>query len=180
MQHIEASVSGATWTRCDRTALFVNGPEAAQEVGPPASQERIEKAMVTWPLPRRRHDYFVVAIASGPGVTDASWAIARPYQPTSPTWQPVVFGLTAPNLVDADGDGAFTSARGYAQRLVDNHGALPELFGALAGHDAIVSAHAAELLELKGVTLDDDAARAALAAAAPEVREGVTAYLGAK
>ena len=54
---------------------------------------------------------------------------------------------------------------------------LPDLLAALAGHDAIVSSHAAELLEAKGVTLDNDAARAALAAAAPEVREGVTAYL---
>ena len=178
--HIEARVSGATWTRCDRVALFVNGKAAAQELVPPASQERIEKAVVNWPLPRRRHDYFVVAIASGPGVTDASWAIARPYQPTSPTWQPPVFGLTAPIFVDADGDGAFTSARGYAQRLVDTHAALPDLLAALADYDAIVSSHAAELLEAKGMTLDNDPARAALAAATPEVREGVTAYLSAR
>jgi hypothetical protein len=178
--HLEAHVSGATWTRCDRVALFVNGREMAQHVVAPASQQRAEKAVVHWPLPRRRHDYFVVVIASGPGVTDASWAIARPYQPTSPAWRPVVFGLTAPIYVDVDGDGVFTSARDYAQRLVDMHAALTDLLAALAGYDAIVSSHAAELLATKGVALDDEAARAALAKAAPEVREGITAYVNAR
>jgi len=135
---------------------------------------------VSWPLPRRTHDYFVVVIASGPGVTDASWAIARPYQPTTPTWQPVVFGLTAPIFVDADGDGVFTSAREYAQRLVDSHAALPDLLAALAGHDAVVSSHVAELLEARSVALDGEAARSAIASAVPEVRNGIAAYIAAR
>ena len=174
---IEARVSGPSWIGAERVALFVNGREEAHAAVAPDAAAKIEKAVVNWPLPRRTHDYFVVVIASGPGVTDASWAIPRPYQPTTPIWQPVVFGLTAPIFVDADGDGVFTSAREYAQRLVDRHAALPDLLAALAGHDPVVSSHAAELLEARSVRLDDDAARAAIANAAPEVRNGIAAYI---
>jgi hypothetical protein len=113
-------------------------------------------------------------------VTDLSWAIPRPYQPTTTTWTPVVFGLTAPVFVDADGDGVFTSARAYAQRLVDSHPRVSDLFTALAGHDDVVSSHAAELIEARGVPLDGDAVQTALAAAAPEVRAGIAAYAAAK
>ena len=91
-----------------------------------------------------------------------------------------MFGLTAPIYVDADGDGAFTSARAYAERLVAGHPALPDLLAALAGHDEAVASHAAELLEAKSVDLDDEAARAAIARAAPEVRAGIAAYVGAR
>jgi hypothetical protein len=177
---VEARVSGPTWIGADRVTLFVNGREQAHAVVTPAAPSKIEKAVVSWPLPRRRHDYFVVVIASGPGVTDASWAIPKPYQPTTPRWQPVVFGLTAPIFVDADGDGTFTSARAYAQQLVDSHPALPDLMAALAGFDEAVASHAAELLEAKSVRLDDEPARRAIAKAAPEVRAGIAAYVAAR
>jgi hypothetical protein len=52
-----------------------------------------------------------VAIASGPGVRDAFWRIAKPYQPSSTTWKPRVVGATNPIWVDADGDGKFTALR---------------------------------------------------------------------
>jgi hypothetical protein len=156
--------------------VFVNGAEIAHEdIARPAS-ERAEKASVTWPLPARRHDYFVVVIASGPGVTDPSWAIPRPYQPTTTAWAPVVFGLTAPIYVDADGDGVFTSARDYAMRLVEAHQALPALFAALADHDAVVSSHAAELLDARG-RLDGEDVRVAMASASPAVRDGFAHYI---
>ena len=177
---VEARVSGPSWIGAERVALFVNGREDAHMVVAPADSSRIEKAVATWPLPRRAHDYFVVAIASGSGVTAPAWAIPRPYQPTTPAWQPVVFGLTAPIFVDADGDGRFTSARAYAQGIVDRHGALPDLLQALAGHDEVVASHAAELLEARSVRLDDDAARAAIASAAPEVRKGIATYSAAR
>jgi hypothetical protein len=179
-KQIEARVSGPSWIDAGRVAVVVNGREEGHADIAPAAASQVEKAVVSWPLPRRTHDYFVVVIASGRGVTDSSWAIPRPYQPTTPTWQPVVFGLTAPIFVDADGDGAFTSARAYAQQLVDRHAALPDLLAGLAGHDEAVSAHAAELLEAKSVALGDEAARAAIARAAPEVRAGIAAYIAAR
>jgi hypothetical protein len=177
---VDVRVSGATWTRADRVAFFVNGIEAAHTDMSPAASERVEKAAIRWPLPARRHDYFVVVIASGPGVTDPSWAIPKPYQPTSTAWMPVVFGLTAPIYVDADGDGAFSSARDYAERLVSTNPPLPTLMSALADHEALVASHAAELLELRGVNFESEAMRSALAAAARHVQEGVTAYLAAR
>jgi len=177
---VDVRVSGATWTRADRVALLVNGIEAAHTEMSPAASERVEKAEIRWPLPARRHDYFVVVIASGPGVTDPSWAIPKPYQPTSTAWMPVVFGLTAPIYVDADGDGAFSSARDYAERLVSTNPPLPTLMSALADHEALVASHAAELLELRGVNLESEAMRSALAAAARHVQEGVTAYVAAR
>ena len=88
-----------------------------------------------------------------------------------------MFGLTAPVFVDADGDGVFTSARGYAQRLVDTHAAVSDLFAALAGYDDVVSSHAAELLEATGVTLDSDAVQCGARAAAPKYAPGITAYV---
>jgi hypothetical protein len=177
---VQASVYGPTWIHADRVTLFINGREQAHTVVHRGASSSVEKAVVAWPLPRRDHDYFVVVIASGPGVTDPSWAIPRPYQPTTTTWTPVVFGLTAPVFVDADGDGVFTSARGYAQRLVDSHARVSDLFAALAGHDDVVSSHAAELIEARGVPLDSDAVQTALAGAAPEVRAGIAAYAAAK
>ena len=179
-RHVDVGVFGATWTRADRVALFVNGLESVRAAIPPAASERIEKARVQWPLPARRHDYFVVVIASGPGVTDPSWAIPKPYQPTTPAWTPVVFSLTAPIYVDADGDGVFSSARDYAERIVATYPRLPALMSALADHEALVASHAAELLESRGVNLESEAMRSALAAAARHVQDGVAAYLAAR
>ncbi len=178
---VDVRVSGATWTRADRVALWVNGLETAQQSIGEAAGARVRKASLRWPLPRRRHDYFVVVVAQGPGVTDPSWAIPTPYQPATPAWRPVVFTLTAPIYVDADGDGVFSSAREYASRLVEAHGAsLPALFKALADHDAVVSSHAAELLEVRGVDVDGPEARAMLATAAAPVRQGIERYVAAK
>ena len=177
---VRARVLGASWISADRVTLFVNGREFRTERVATARIRGVEKAAVRWALPPRRHDYHVVLIASGPGVTDPSWAIPRPYQPTTTAWTPVVFGVTAPVLVDADGDGVFTSARGYAERLVAAHAELPALLGALADHDPVVAAHAAELLEARGTALEGDTVRAALTTAAPEVRDGFAQYLSAK
>lgn len=177
---VDVRVSGATWTRADRVSLWVNGVEAAGSAIGTTAAARVRKASVQWPLPKRRHDYFVVVIAQGPGVTDPSWAIPTPYQPTTPSWRPVAFSLTAPIYVDADGDGVFSSARDYASRLVDAHPALPSLVAALADHDAVVTSHAAELLEARGVDLMSAEVRAALTAAAAPVREGVARYLAAR
>jgi hypothetical protein len=89
----------------------------------------------------------------------------------------VVFGLTGPIWVDADGDGTFTSARAYAEQLVAAHAAFPALFDALAEHDPTVAAHAAELLDDRGVDLASEAVRAALANAAAPVRDGFRRYV---
>src|SRR5688572_15048508 len=65
----------------------------------------------TWRLARPVNDTYLVAIASGPGITSPHWAIPKPYQPSSKDWTPRVFGLTNPVWLDADGDGKFTPLR---------------------------------------------------------------------
>jgi hypothetical protein len=175
-----ARVHAPDWMGVDHLTLYVNGelveraevPVRTGDSGPVHAERR-------WTLPRRRHDYHLVLVASGPGITDPYWRVARPYQPTSRTWHPAVLGITNPIWVDADGDGVFTSARGYAQRALDAHADLGPLFAALADHDAIVSAHAAELLEERGTDLTSRLIADALAAAAPVVRQGVGAYRSA-
>lgn len=177
---IEARVLGPGWMEADRVALWVNGEETDVVAIDAAAAAGVEKASPRWTLPARRHDYQVVVIASGPGVTDPSWAIPKPYQPTTPAWRPIVFGITNAIRVDADGDGVFSSARDYATRLVETHADVRELFGALAAHDAIVAAHAAELLEARGVDPSGHEVRAALVSAPPAVRDGVIRYLAAR
>ena len=50
------------------------------------------------------------------------WPIAKPYQPTSPRVDRRVIGSTGAVWLDGDGDGVWTSAFAYAQRLVREAG----------------------------------------------------------
>jgi hypothetical protein len=90
-------------------------------------------------------------MASGPGVTSPHWAIPRPYQPSSPVWEPRVLSSTNPIWLDADGDGKFTSARAYAKKLIQQNGTEPaRLLPALTHYDEAVAAQAAGLCHVAG------------------------------
>ena len=59
-----------------------------------------------------------------------------------------VIGATNPVWLDSDGDGKFTSARGYAETLVKESGSDPEkLFKELEAYDAATAAQVAGFLE---------------------------------
>jgi len=126
-----------------------------------------------------QHDFWIVAVATGPGVRTPFWAIPRPYQPTSKVWTPQVIGVTNPVWVDADGDGHFTSPRGYAERLVERFG--KEQFGplleGLEDFDQAVSAQVASLLHAQGVDLLAADFRKALRTAPDSAREGIQAFV---
>jgi hypothetical protein len=82
-----------------------------------------------------------------------------------------VIASTNPIRVDADGDGAFSSARDYAAKLVREHLHQPaRLCTALAAFDQPVATHAAELCADAGAALDSQEWRTALGQAAPHVR----------
>ena len=66
-----------------KVELFANGHKIREARIKDGKREGI-KWSGEWTLPRFKHDVHLVAIASGPGVTDLFWPIARPYQPTSP------------------------------------------------------------------------------------------------
>lgn len=175
----EVTVLAPDWMEMSEAKLFLNGVEVERAALRPGAAGGLKHARVEWKLPRREHDYFVVMIASGPGVTEPYWGLARPYQPSSRVWEPAVVAITNPIWVDADGDGRFTPARGYAQRLVEEFSGLAELIEALSSHEPVVSAHVAELLEERGTELRSDALRQAWSAGPESVRQGFELYLSA-
>lgn len=102
--HVEATVCGPSWTRADRIVLYLNGQPVREEtVADPGRPG--EKARFSWELERPEKDGYLVVIASGPGITDSFWPIPRPYQPSSPVFEPRVIGSTNPVWIDGDGDG---------------------------------------------------------------------------
>ena len=98
---VEAMVSGPSWTRADRVVLYANG-EALLESKIMDPGRAGEKARVVWEIPRPGKDTFLVAIATGPGLTEAFWPIPRPYQPSSPIFEPRVIGSTNPVWIDIE------------------------------------------------------------------------------
>lgn len=150
--HVRVEVLGPSWVRADRVELFANGVRIRDEKIQPrrdpegSSRDEPLDVEISWELPRPDHDVHWVALASGPGVLAPYWSLARPYQPNSPTWDPRVVGATNPIWIDGDDDGLFTSARGYARRLVKDHaGNAAGLSAALQRYDRAVAAQAASL-----------------------------------
>jgi hypothetical protein len=128
-------------------------------------------------LPRFHHDVHLVAIASGPGVRELYWPIARPYQPTSSIVNPRVLGSTGAVWLDADGDGARTSAFTYARRLLrEAKGEWPALVRSLSDYDEAVAAQAASLLQARGISPTTAEVREAARKAGPRVERAFQAY----
>jgi hypothetical protein len=63
------------------------------------------KGDVTWTIPAPVKDTHLVAIVTGPSVSEPFWAMTRPYQPSSRKWQGRAIGATNPVWLDGDGDG---------------------------------------------------------------------------
>lgn len=172
-------VLGPHWTNAEHVTLYANGvPIRDVDVQP--ESEKVPpgvKWQDTWRLERPKHDVFLAVIATGPGIRELYWPTPKPYQPTSPDWKAYVLGATGAVRVDADGDGQFTSAFEYAQRLVERaDGDAASLIAALADYDEAVAIQSASILSGSGQSLFDDKLLAALRAAAPQVRRGFRRY----
>lgn len=147
---VKVTVRGPAWVSADRVELFANGVRIRDERIPPpqigsTSSEPYRYAAV-FEIPRPKHDVHLIALATGPAVQAPYWAMARPYQPSSPRWDPRILGCTNPIWIDADQDGRFTSARAYAQRLVAAHRTdRAALQRALADCDEAIAAQVASL-----------------------------------
>ena len=151
---VAVDVYGPSWATADRVELFANGVQVREARIDPSPGAL--KARVVWTLPRPPHDVSLVAIASGPGVTAPYWAIARPYQPTSPEWTPRSFGITNPIDLDGDGDGAWTSPKAYAEATIARVGLAPQaLLPALGAYDEAIAAQAAGLCRAAGRDVRD-------------------------
>ncbi|MEO8270710.1 MAG: hypothetical protein ABI557_13385, partial [Aureliella sp.] len=112
----------------------------------------------TWRIPRAdlRHDIWLSALASGPGVAAPYWPYAKPYQPMSPSFTPRSLGLTGPIRIDADGDGRWSSPLDYARLIVQAHGSDPQaLVDQLSDYSPSVTHHVASLLRANGSDLNE-------------------------
>ncbi len=111
------TVLGPSWVEAHDVALYANGAKIREAKISGARRGGVKWAE-TWKLPRFKHDVHLAAVATGPGVTELYWPVARPYQPTSSDVNRQVIGMTGAVWLDADGDGKRTSAFEYARRIV--------------------------------------------------------------
>ena len=82
-------------------------------------------------------------VATGPGVRELYWPMARPYQATSPVDNRRAIGISGAVWVDGDGDGKRSSAFDYARRLLQAAGAdAPKLVASLSDYDEAVAVQA--------------------------------------
>ena len=173
---IHTRVLGPSWIRADRLELFANGHRILYRALPPTA--KIEKANLTFTLPRPAHDTHLIAIATGPGITEPFWESPRPYVPTTPKHTPRVQGATNPIFIDGNGDGKYTSPRAQARQLLDQHTRdLTALFKALIQYDQAVAAQAAALLHQAGHDLNSLNLRRHWIRT-PSIKTGFTAFLG--
>jgi hypothetical protein len=173
---VSVRVLGPAWTTAERVELYVNGALAREAAIKDGKQAGVKWAG-EWTLPKPKHDLHLVAVATGPGVTELYWPVAKPYQPTNITVRKMVFGCTGAVWMDADGDGKPTSAFEYAKRIHrEANGKTQEVFRALAGYDETVAVQAASLLRADGVSLSDPSVRDAARSAGSHVARGFAAY----
>lgn len=178
---VDVRVLGPHWVMADRVELFMSGVKIREEqIAPDDAAETGIKWTGHWMLPRPPHDVHLVAIARGPGIDGPWWKTAKPYQPTSPVWEPQVIGCSGAVRLDADGDGEWTPAREYARRAWDaSNKDLTQLVQQLEGYDAAVAAHAADFYQQSGGSVVGDEFRAATQQAAQQVQEGFHSYVDA-
>jgi hypothetical protein len=171
---VTVRVMRPSWISASNVTLFGNGERIA-DAKPRKRAGGVEA--FEWRIPKPNHDVFLVAMANGPGVDAPFWAIPRPYQPTSRHWQGRVIAITNPVWVDADGDGQFTPARGYAEQIVDRVGVVARaVTTALKPFDAAVATHVAELCAERGANFSEESWRRALRSAPAHVREGFARF----
>jgi len=176
---VEARVYAPSWTRVERVELYANG-ERIRDEWVESGTAGGEKARLKWKIDRPPNDVHLEVVASGPGVKDLIWPLSRPYQPSTPLWNPRVIAITNPVWIDADGDGVFTSPRALAGKVLAEHGKdLPALVAELSRYDEAVATQAASLMRLAGTDVRTQPVQRALAAAAEPVRRGFAAYAAA-
>jgi hypothetical protein len=138
---IDITVQSPPWTRGSRLALFANGIEIKSIEFPPSAGRKWDSHFT---LPKPKHDIHLIALATGPGITQNYWQSAKPYQPTSTHITPYVLSSTGAIFIDADNNGKFDSACDYAQKLVESGKPLAT---ELKNYDAAVAAQVASVLQ---------------------------------
>ena len=155
---ITVEVHGPHWTDVDSVELYVCGqPRFAEVVTSEASQLAGEKFRHTWRIPRNelKHDIWVTAVATGPGVTAPYWPMAKPYDADSPVFEPRTFSCTGAIRIDSDADGKFSSPIDYADQLIGQHRQdLAAITRALQDYHVSVTHQVASRLRAAGTDLE--------------------------
>ncbi|MGV3757098.1 MAG: CehA/McbA family metallohydrolase [Verrucomicrobiota bacterium] len=164
-----------SWTWVQKVELFANGVKIREtDYLQPRVRLRRSSGFV---LNRPFHDVYLVGLATGPGVTAPFAETPRPYQPTSKTFTPKVLASTNPIWIDGDGDGKYTSPRGYAEQLVKDYGTNPErLLPALAPYDEAIITQTLALCHELGVDLGKPEFLAAMRSASTKLQNAFTRY----
>ena len=170
------------WVTARRVRLYANG-ELVREATIDGNARGLAPGVqwqATWSIPRPAHDVHLVAVALGDGVSGPWWPTGKPYQPTSPDWQPYTLGVSGAVWVDGDGDGRRSSARDYAWQVhARAGGSLRAVVSGLDAYDAAVATQAAHLYREAGGSPNDEAFTAAMATGPQSVRAGFRAYVDA-
>ena len=172
---VTVRVLGPHWTKSRQVTLYANGiPIREVDIASDAGSSKPGvKWQDEWRLETPKHDVFLAVIATGPGVRELFWPTPKPYQPASPDWTSYVVGASGAIFIDADGDGKFTPAQEYAERLIKKaDGDLAALLLSLEQYDEAVAIQTASVLAGGGQSLFDDGLTRPLRDAAPHVRRG--------
>lgn len=152
---LNLAVKGPSWISADEVAIFVNGIEATRiKIPAPVRSEatpgEIWRAEIPILLPK--HDVFLSAVATGPGIRELYWPCAKPYQPDSPDWTPQVMSCSGAIYLDVDGDSKWSSAHDYAGNIVKTvNSDLKQTVAKLKNYDAAVATQTALILHQSGV-----------------------------
>ena len=172
---VSVQVLGPSWAKADRLDLYANGQMIYTQPIKPSST--IEKAKLNLTLPSPKHDTHLIAIATGPGITEPFWESPRPYVPTSRKHEPRVQGATNPIFLDGDGDGKYTPPRLQAEQMFTKYSKdLSSLFSTLSSKDSAIAAQLASVMHRSGLKLNLPSIRKHWAANS-STRLGFEAYL---
>ena len=150
---VSVQVLGPSWAKADRLDIYANGQMIYTQPIKPSSA--IEKAKLNLTLPSPKHDTHLIAIATGPGITEPFWESPRPYVPTSRKHKPRVQGATNPIFLDGDGDGKYTPPRLQAEQMFTKYSKdLSSLFSTLSSKDSAIAAQLASVMHRSGLKLN--------------------------
>ncbi len=156
---VTVEVHGPSWTQADTVALYICGSRRFEsKLTPTTTHDTSMKGTVTWTLPRAalKHDVWLTALATGPGISQPFWPTAKPYQPDSPEFTSYTLSFTGPIRIDSNGDGKYASPHDYAQEIISaatNN--IPRIAEALTNADVSVINQAASVLQADAGHLDE-------------------------
>jgi hypothetical protein len=181
LQQVKAAVRvlGPGWLKANKISVYANGKKIREAtINESDRNGKGVKWSGSWNIPVPNHDIFLVAIAEGPGMPPPFWQISKPYQRTSPDWDPKIIGASGAVWIDGDRDGKKTTAFDYANRLITgSQNNINKIIPALANYDEAVSTQAAAILYQKGTSLSSEKFKKLLTNSAPVVQRGFKAFI---